>query len=543
MPAGAKNHHIHIHDYRTILPPDLTLRQDKLPREAYKPFVSTDRLEHILRNLDEVATRIGVTPSRQIWRFELDGRGYLLQFYPRHARGMRLMRRNESQQEFFGLQTLQKASIPSPRAIAFLSGCTVAGVLGDAVIIEAIEPAKVLEELLIDLHLNGEPVPARRQLALHVRTILHQLGRAGLGHDGLTLSSFLVSGNRVCLRDGAGLTRGGMRERQVMILAHDASRFATASELRRAWDLLMPGTEIPLRNRQSPRLWRAFLRGIFLANASFGTVRIGRWKGVFSKRSRHARRWAVSSRLDVTQEEWQRVWPTLLRQIEQGRLEYLKRDPSGEVMSAQITLAGKSIPVIIKRPRRKFWYRYVVDLGRAARARRMWKKAWQVIVRDLPTEWPMLLMEKRRLGYVTDGVIIFERVPGVTLARLDLDSLSSNNRETLFRRAGTVLRKLEQRGLTHYDAKSANWMVMSDDKLGPVPIMIDLDGIRPLTWKLTTFGIRRLLRAMRLHPQYSVADSLALCRGFAPFSPIRPEEQKPDLDSRIPREEELTKSE
>ena len=36
-------------------------------------------------------------------------------------------------------------------------------------------------------------------------------------------------------------------------------------------------------------------------------------------------------------------------------------------------------------------------------------------------------------------------------------------------------------------------------------------------------GIERLLRAMRDHPQYTVADSLALCQGYAPFSRISAE--------------------
>jgi len=38
-------------------------------------------------------------------------------------------------------------------------------------------------------------------------------------------------------------------------------------------------------------------------------------------------------------------------------------------------------------------------------------------------------------------------------------------------------------------------------------------------------GIRRLLRSMREHRQYAPADSLALCRRYAPFSAmVRPEE-------------------
>jgi hypothetical protein len=181
--------------------------------------------------------------------------------------------------------------------------------------------------------------------------------------------------------------------------------------------------------------------------------------------------------------------------------------------------------VIIKRPKRKVWWRYVFDVARPARARRTWIKAWKAIIRNLPTEWPMLVMERRSLGYVTDGVIVFERVPGVTLDQFDLDSLDPRARDALFRRAGRTLRTLEDTNLAHYDAKSTNWIVYDGGRTGPVPVMIDLDGIRMLLRKLQGFGIQRLLRAMRQHAQYTPADSLALCQGFAPFTRIARENE------------------
>ncbi len=490
--------------------------------------MSTAALEQALRDFHNAATLVKRGQRRQTWRFEFGGRAYFVYFYPRNGspRGP-LAGTNPSHREFFGLQTLQKASVASPRAVAQLSGFRIEQSLGDAVIVEAIEPARRLDEFLLDYELRGQRVPNRRHLALQLRTILHQLGRAGLGHDNLRLSSFLVSGSRVYLRDGAGLRRGGMKQRDVLRLAHDAARYATTSELRRAWDLLVPGVEMPRRNPLSPRLWRRFARGAFRENDSFGLLLPGgAWRGVFSKRSAHARRWAVSSRLDVTRADWRRVWPDLLARIERRELPALKSDPSGDVFAADVELSGTTVAVIIKRPKRKLWWRYVVDLGRAARARRTWVKAWKVIARHLPTEWPLLLMERRTLGYVTDAVIVFERVPGKTLDQLDLDALAPADRETLFRRAGRALRRLEQTGLAHYDAKSTNWIVVPDEKLGPVPVMIDLDGIRFLLRKLQAFGILRLLRAMRQHPQYTPADSLALCKGFAPFTRMVREDEE-----------------
>jgi hypothetical protein len=487
----------------------------------------TARLEEALRNFARVATLVKAGARRQTWRFTFDGREYYLYFYPRGSSGNGALRgSNPSHREFFGLQTLQKASIASPRAVAQLTGFRIENTVGDAVIVESINGARRLDEFLLDHELRGEPIPNRRHLALQLRTILHQLGRAGLGHSNLRLGSFLVAGQRVYLRDGAGIRRGGMRQADVMLLAHEASRYATRSELRRAWDLLMPATEMPRRNLESPRLWRAFLRGIFRENDSFGLLIDGDWRGAFTKRSRHARRWATSSRLDVAHADWRRAWPRLLEQIDRRELHVLKSDPSGDVFSTDIELDGAVVPVIIKRPKRKVWWRYVLDVARPARARRTWIKAWKAIVRNLPTEWPLLVMERRALGYVTDGIIIFERVPGLTLDQFDLDALEPRARDLLFRRAGRTLRRLEDTNLAHYDAKSTNWIVVNDDRLGPIPVMIDLDGIRMLLRKLQGFGIQRLLRAMRQHAQYTPADSLALCQGFAPFTPVMREDEE-----------------
>jgi tRNA A-37 threonylcarbamoyl transferase component Bud32 len=130
----------------------------------------------------------------------------------------------------------------------------------------------------------------------------------------------------------------------------------------------------------------------------------------------------------------------------------------------------------------------------------------------------MLLMEKRKFGYVTNAVLVCQRVAGPTLAQVDLDIFSATERENLFRRVGRILRQIEQFGFAHFDAKASNWIVQADPKLGPTPILIDVDGIRRRKW--TALGIRRLLRSMKEHPQYTPEDSLALCKGYAPYARI-----------------------
>jgi tRNA A-37 threonylcarbamoyl transferase component Bud32 len=197
------------------------------------------------------------------------------------------------------------------------------------------------------------------------------------------------------------------------------------------------------------------------------------------------------------------------------------------VLAGELVVGGKAVPVIVKHPRRKYWYRWINEIGRGSRARRAWMKSWQMIVRDIPVAWPLLLMERRTAGYVTDALIVFERVPGKTLFHADLDAMHAAARVTLFHRTGRTLRRIDRAGFAHFDAKSTNLIVLEDEKLGPTPVMVDMDGIRRQGWTVGA-GIERLLRAMKRHPQYTPADSLALCQGYAPYAPMH---QEPTSDA------------
>ena len=137
-------------------------------------------------------------------------------------------------------------------------------------------------------------------------------------------------------------------------------------------------------------------------------------------------------------------------------------------------------------------------------------------MRGIPTAWPLLVMEKRVAGYVVDAVLISEQVPGETLAHESLNQFAVDLRDRLFRRTGHLLRQIEKYGFSHFDAKASNWIVLRDDKLGPMPVLIDVDGIRKRNW--VALGIHRLLRSMHENSDYAPGDSLALCQGYAPFA-------------------------
>jgi tRNA A-37 threonylcarbamoyl transferase component Bud32 len=485
---------------------------------------ATAQLEETLRDLPRQGTLVKDRPYRQIWRFESAAKGYYLKFYPRPGGKLkRLLRGNPAMREFVRLQWLQKAKVPAPRAVAVLSGFVINTVKGDAVISEAIEPAEQLDRYLHAFEMRGGRAPDHRDLSRQVREIVKALGQAGYGHDDLHLGNFLRTDTGVYLLDAYAVTSGGLRMRQILRLGHSVARYATRQDIQRGWALLAPHSKMPRANDISPTIWRKTLARIRGDNAYFGKIKSGVWSGVCFKQFKYPHRFSPVSRMEIAAKDWDREWPLLQTKAEGGLLEVIKSSRSGDVLAGEVTLAGKPVEVILKRARRKKWYRYVNEIGRGSRSWRAWRKAWNLLVRGIPTAWPLLVMERRVLGYVVDQAIVFERVPGSTLATTNLDLLATDDkRATLFRRCGRILRRIENVGFCHFDAKASNWIVMPDAQRGPTPILVDVDGVRFYRWD--TFGIARLLKSMREHRQYTPADSLALCRGYAPFTRMEAEE-------------------
>lgn len=480
------------------------------------------QLDNILRDLPRAGQLVKDRGYRQVWRFEAGGKAYYLKFYPREgSRLKRLLRGNPAMREFLRLQMLQKASIPSPRAVAQLTGFRIDQTLGDALIIDAIEPSVQLDEHLASFELAGKPIPNHLQLSKQVRHLVHQLGAANLGHNDLHLGNILLHNQQLYLLDGYAVRPGGLRLNDVMMLGHSVGRFATRTDMQRGWGLLGAGSDLPRHNPVATRQHRKFMeRATQGDNRYFGTIEHGAWTGRCFLHAKFPRRWSVVSRLNPTKQDWDRAFARLLEQVEKDQLTIIKRTRSGDVLAGEVVLGGKPVDVIVKRPRRRHWYRYVSEIGRS-RPKRAWAKGWHLVARDIPTAWPMLMMEKRALGYVTDSLIVVERVPGTTLAAVDLDAIAPEQRDMLFRRTGRVLRQIESHGFAHFDAKASNWIVFNDDATHETPILIDADGVRQRRW--TALGIKRLLRSMKEHPQYTAADSLALCQGYAPYAEFRRE--------------------
>src|ERR1019366_6522196 len=223
-----------------------------------------------------------------------------------------------------------------------------------------------LHHYLHDLEINVTPIPDHLRLCKRVCELVLRLGQARLGHSDLHLGNFLMHDGKLFLLDGYAVRSGGMKMRDLMMLGHSARRFARLSDLLRGWEMLGPGGAPPNRNPLSEFLWKRFLQGITKENRYFGKLKIDGLRGVFSKRTKLAYRWSVASRMEIGAEDWRQQLPVLLEQIDQDKLQVIKRSRSGDVLAGEVQIGGKSLAIIVKRPRRRYWYRYLNEIGRGS---------------------------------------------------------------------------------------------------------------------------------------------------------------------------------
>ena len=466
--------------------------------------MSLDGLANVLRDLPRTGTLVSDDPNRRLWRIDVAGRPYYLHFLP-----ARLWRPSAALAEFRRLQWLQRAGVPAVRPTATFMGLNIDGRRGDGLLVTGVEPSRTLADILTEARLAGRQPPDHRQLVLAVVRLLAALKASGLAVPRITAGDILVHDARALLLHARRVRRRQPRLADLEDLAADCDPFLSRADVLRAWRAL--GSQAP----PPPAARAMWCRRLHQARLGIVALKVGAWSGHCYTGTDRPQRWSAASRMTIPRQQWERAWPLLLTQIEADQLEVLKRDDGGDVLGASVVLDGRPLDVIVKRPRRKFWYRYLNEIGRGTRASRAWEKAWRLVARGIPTAWPLLLMQRRRLGYAVDAVLVCERIPGATLSCIDWAALEPDEARRLLWRCGRLLRLLEQRGLSLYDAKATNWMVRDDPVQGLTPMLIDVDGIRLIN---RGGGLARLLRSLRQSPHFSDDLACHLARGYAPFA-------------------------
>ncbi|MFO0948024.1 MAG: lipopolysaccharide kinase InaA family protein [Planctomycetota bacterium] len=172
----------------------------------------------------------------------------------------------------------------------------------------------------------------------------------------------------------------------------------------------------------------------------------------------------------------------------------------------------------------KGWHESLASIFHPNQATRAWNAGAALLLRELPTPRPLMLIHKMRHGMPVTSYLLTERVPGAqTITRFldrhlpELDPVEQKRvRRGVLRESAMLLRKLHDRRATHRDLKASNILLSTTDDLArPKLWLIDLDGVQ--TWqtvpeKHRLQNLTRFYVSFHQNPWLSLTDRLRFLR-------------------------------
>jgi len=505
---------------------------------------------------------------RQVYRGVIRGSPYYLKYY-RRDNWLRVVRRlfkpdpcrAEWESGLFAVQ----AGIPSTLPLA----CTTALRRQDGyyslLISEALEPAQPLSEFWLTLQTDQDTVRRRRDVAALGEQLAEMIARAhqaGFEHldmhaDNILVHTLAPRRYRTVFVDLQSARRGVPLSDQAVVrnLAQLNQWFRRHSSVpervrflraylrwRNEYETAYPhgrplgltfrelvAALVAAAERHAWRLWAQRDRRLVRDGRYFTRLRLpGGWHGMAVSACKHASEESAASRLVFARHWWQQALRELLTEkladsaaCKQSHSAWVGR----AVLEQRVGRQVQRIPVIIKRPRARNWWRRLVQLLPSSRSRRGWRMGHSLLHRDIATARPLAFLERRLCGLVRDSLLVTEAIPGgadletFLRQRLALTSgLCSREwfvlKQRLNERLARALRQLHERGFIHRDCKAANILVAPHPPLKL--LWIDMDGLRRRRWGRSSRKDGRLssaeVRALaRLH--VSLGDVPGLTRG------------------------------
>lgn len=169
---------------------------------------------------------------------------------------------------------------------------------------------------------------------------------------------------------------------------------------------------------------------------------------------------------------------------------WLKQGRATRVAEVRIPAIDPGRTFVYKQYYNKGWAHAVVALFRRNQAARAWHYGNQLLLRELPTPAPLLLVRRRRFGLPITSYLLTEMVPSARTIRGYIEERLENADDPQRRRivrgvveqAARLLRTLHERRVTHRDLKASNVLASpTDDPARPRLWLIDLDGVE--TWR------------------------------------------------------------
>jgi tRNA A-37 threonylcarbamoyl transferase component Bud32 len=448
---------------------------------------------------DGSATLVKAGAGRTIHRVRVGG----AELYVKHFRPVKwfslihqFVRRGRARKEFEVAQFLRLHGVPTFDPLA-LGERRRAGLLLESYLVsESIAGGMTLFDF-IEEDRDGVAADLRRRLAAELARLAARLHEAGVEHRDLHERNIVIrptlGAEELFLLDLHELRRRPGRE----------WRFAER-------DLARMGRYFTLRTSAADRLrfFRAYADerrfGDADERAKRMEARVQRSRAEFWRR-RDARGPAKYNRLLEHRLPGVRAWSA--PELPESFVERLMKNPDEPFRSclvkwwkqgrstrvAEIDLPEIRLgePFVYKQYFFKGWHESLATVVRANQAERAWSNAAALLLRELPTPRPILLIHRTAFGLPVSSYLLCERVPGgmglrdYLLAAL-AKSADAEARRRIVRgvveRMARLLRTMHERRVTHRDLKASNVLASATaDPAAPDLWLIDLDGVS--TWK------------------------------------------------------------
>ncbi len=518
-------------------------------REALREYLPVLRLPGEHEGADVV--RVKENAARTVWRCILGNEAYYLKHY--HPPGLwRRMRAvvlgSDAAKEMRYSRRLTDAGVPTAEVLAVGAADGATWMLS-----RAVEPATPADQWH-DARAESTELNVIREVRTAIAAAAELIGRmhaAGVCHNDLHAGNILLRGagtnveavlmdlhrasrrtpsRRVCAKNLAQLMYARMhvttRTQRLAFLKRYVAAAGLGGSLR-GWRIMVEHFAAAHAKAQyAARDRRA--RG---NNKYFSRLRLpGRWRGRMVLASK--RKFSAAAELTFTANDWRAAMADIDALFACDDATTVKDSPSALVIRRPLRIGTHTVDVYVKRNRRKYAWKALVDAFRPSRAIRAFDLGHALLTRQIHTALPLAALERRVGPLLTDSILITESVTPAeplnrffdrwlsnrALAKRDIDAASQQRlARGLLHQLGRLLHHLHANGMVHRDMKASNVLVHWDRTGAPQVVLIDLDGLsRP--WRVTTRrmfqGLMRLNVSLLECPSVNHAGRLRMLLGY-----------------------------
>lgn len=189
-----------------------------------------------------------------------------------------------------------------------------------------------------------------------------------------------------------------------------------------------------------------------------------------------------------------------------------------------VEMAGGASELFVKRYHYQNSLYALKHLFRSSRAKRAWKTAHDLLLRNIPTPLPVAYIERRRIRLLRESFFITLKVDhAVSLRGLLLDAASGAKgehaavRQALVHQTALLIRTMHDRGIWHRDLKATNILAQRAPGNGLKLYLTDLDSVRIKDSLIPRARIRDLARlnaSLLDVPAFSLRDRLRFLHSY-----------------------------